>query len=53
LPPISISAANASAYPVTIFLNRRQRDVHDGVVEHDHEEPKGDGGERPPLAPLL
>jgi hypothetical protein len=32
-----------------VLLDRRQRDVHDGVVEHDHEEAEGDGGERPPL----
>ena len=25
-------------------LDRRQRDVHDRVVEHDHEETEGDGG---------
>ncbi len=33
-------------------LNGRQRDVHDRVVEHDHEQPEGDGHERPPLAIL-
>ncbi len=32
-----------------IALDRRQRDVHDGVVEHDHEEAERHGGERPPL----
>ena len=36
-----------------VLLDRRQRDVHDGVVEHDHEEPERDGGERPPLPPFL
>ena len=30
-------------------LDRRQRDVHDRVVEHDHEEREAHGGERPPL----
>jgi hypothetical protein len=34
-------------------LDRRQRDVHDRVVEHDHEKTERDGGERPPLAVLL
>ena len=36
-----------------VALDRRQRDVHDRVVEHDHEQPERDGGERPPLAVLL
>ena len=36
-----------------IALDRRQRDVHDGVVEHDHEEAERDRGERQPLAVLL
>ena len=36
-----------------VILDRRQRDVHDGVVEHDHEEAERDGGQRPPLASLL
>ena len=26
-----------------VALDRRQRDVHDGVVEHDHEQPERDG----------
>ena len=34
------------------LLDRRQRDVHDRVVEHDHEQPERDGDERPPL-PVL
>ena len=33
-------------------LDRRQRDVHDRVVEHDHEQPERDRRERPPLPPL-
>ena len=33
-----------------LALDRRQRDIHDGVVEHDHEEADRDGGERQPLA---
>ena len=36
-----------------VALDRRQRDVHDGVVEHDHEQAEGDGGQRHPLAVLL
>ena len=35
-----------------VVADRRQRDVHDRVVEHDHEEAEGDGHERPPLAVL-
>jgi hypothetical protein len=35
-----------------VLADRRQRHVHDRVVEHDHEEPEGDGEERPPLAKL-
>ena len=33
-------------------LDRRDRDVHHRVVEHDHEEPERDRAERPPLAVL-
>ena len=33
-------------------LDRRERHVHDRVVEHDDEQPERDGGERPPL-PVL
>ena len=36
-----------------ILRDRGQRDVHDGVVEHDHEEAERDSGERPPLLVLL
>jgi hypothetical protein len=36
-----------------VALDGGQRDVHDGVVEHDHEEPERDGRERPPLLVLL
>ena len=32
--------------------HRRQRHVHDGVVEHDHEQPDRHRGERPPLLVL-
>ena len=35
------------------LLHRRQRDVHDGVVEHDHEKPERHRPERPPLLVLL
>jgi hypothetical protein len=38
---------------VEVALDRRQRDVHDGVVEHDHEEPDRDRRERQPLPILL
>jgi len=38
---------------VKVALDRRQRDVHDRVVEHDHEQPEGDGDESPPLAVLF
>ena len=34
-------------------LDRRQRDVHDGVVEHHHEQREAHGRERPPAAVLL
>ena len=37
---------------VQVLLDRGQRDVHHRVVEHDHEQPDGDGRERPPL-PVL
>jgi hypothetical protein len=30
-------------------LDRRQGDVHDRVVEHDHEEREAHGEQRPPL----
>ena len=36
-----------------VALDRGQRDVHDGVVEHDHEQPERDRRERPPLLVLL
>ena len=36
-----------------VVLDRGQRDVHDRVVEHDHEEAEGDRGQREPLACLL
>ena len=36
-----------------VRLDRRQRHVHNGVVQHDHEEAERDGGERPPLPPFL
>ena len=35
-----------------IRTNRRQRDVHDRVVQHDHEQAERDGEQRPPLAVL-
>ena len=38
---------------VQVALDRRQRDVHDRVVEHDHEEAERHGRERPPLLVLL
>src|SRR5436309_5945968 len=38
---------------VEAALNRRQRDVHDRVVEHDHEQREAHGSERPPLAVVL
>ena len=34
-------------------LDRRQRHVHDGVVEHDHEEAERHRRERPPLPVLV
>ena len=36
-----------------VALDRRQRDVHDGVVEHDHEQPERHRRERPPLLVLF
>ena len=36
-----------------VTLDRGQGDVHDGVVEHDHEKPERDGPQRPPLPALL
>jgi hypothetical protein len=36
-----------------VLADRRQGDVHDGVVEHDHEEAERDCCERPPLLVLL
>ena len=36
-----------------VLLDRRQRDVHDGVVEHHHEQREAHGGERPPAAVVL
>src|SRR5207244_11931992 len=38
---------------VEVASDRGERDVHDRVVEHDHEEAEGDGPQRPPLAVLL
>ena len=38
---------------VEVRLDRRQRDVHDGVVEHDHEEGEAHRGERPPAAVVV
>src|SRR5215204_488612 len=35
-----------------VGADRRQRDVHDRVVEHDHEQPERDGRESPPLPEL-
>ena len=37
---------------VQVALDRRQRDVHDRVVEHDHEQAERDRPQRPPL-PVL
>jgi hypothetical protein len=36
-----------------VGADRRQRDVHHRVVEHDHEQAERDGDERPPLAVLV
>ena len=36
-----------------VALDRRQRDVHDRVVQHDHEQPERHRRERPPLLVLL
>ena len=38
---------------VQVALDRRQRDVHDGVVEHDHEQREAHRAERPPAAVLV
>ncbi len=38
---------------VQAALDRRQRDVHDRVVEHDHEQREAHRAERPPAAVLL
>ena len=46
--PFELRDARAEALP-----DRRQRDVHDGVVEHDHEETERDGREREPLPVVL
>src|SRR6185436_13229499 len=35
---------------VEVALDRGQRDVHDRVVEHDHEQREAHGAERPPAA---
>jgi hypothetical protein len=36
-----------------VALDRRQRHVHDRVVEHDHEQREAHRAERPPLAVLV
>ena len=36
-----------------VLLDRRQRDVHDRVVEHDHEQREAHGAERPPAAVVV
>ena len=46
--PLELRVARDPSVP----LDRRQRDVHDRVVEHDHEQPERDGDERPPLTVL-
>ena len=38
---------------IEIALDRRQRNVHDGVVEHDHEQAERDRPQREPLPVLL
>ena len=38
---------------VEVALDRGQSDVHDRVVEHDHEEAERDGREREPLSVVL
>ena len=38
---------------VQIALDRRQRDVHDSVVEHQHEQREAHRAERPPAAVLV
>jgi hypothetical protein len=45
--PLELGEADAE-----VALDRGQGDVHDGVVEHDHEEPERHRAERPPL-PVL
>ena len=60
LPPSRISAANDEDVgvdrPLEVLrrrvqraLDRRQRHVHDRVVEHDHEQGEAHGEQRPPL----
>ena len=38
---------------VEVALDRRQRDVHDRVVEHDHEQREAHRAERPPAAVVV
>ena len=38
---------------VEVALDRRQRDVHDGVVEHHHEQREAHRAERPPAAVVV
>src|SRR4029079_2086642 len=45
--PLELGDADAQ-----VALDRRQRHVHDRVVEHDHEQAEGDRSQRPPL-PVL
>ncbi len=45
--PLELGEAHVQRAP-----HRGQRDVHDRVVEHDHEEPDRHRGERPPLLVL-
>jgi hypothetical protein len=45
--PLQLRQADAE-----VALDRRERDVHDRVVEHDHEQAEGDRDQRPPLARL-
>jgi len=46
--PLELREADAE-----IALDRRQRHVHDRVVEHDHEEGERERAQRPPPAVLL
>ena len=46
--PLQLREADAE-----VALDRRQRDVHDRVVQHDHEQAERDRREREPLACLL